>query len=806
MRNFHKIILTLFTLVFALSVSTASAQTDEQVTNKSATFQPYLYVNGNLGINTLHGDIAAKKDLLLDPSFGFGLNVGYQFSPIFGTRLNMTSAKAKSSLEHLSYDGGFTDFSGQLTLDFTNLISKGNNDRFNFYGFGGLGFMMYNGNSVVPKPGNSSTPTGDYDGTAMVFPAGVGFKYAITENLDVTLEGSLHYSSTDNLEGARANDWNLEESYYKKDAMRYASVGLTYKFVGPSAIGFLGGSGASKMIRNHETVSYKVTPAVLQEKGNKVPYEVSVTFPANYFGQFAAVKVAPVLKYGDQEMPLASHVFIGEKVAAKGTKVPYQTGGTYTFKGEFDFLPEMASSVVTVTPVIFTPKDNVTADFKNLGLAEIKLADGIIHTEDFAGGNEEVLLADAGYKVVNIVKESAKIYFPKNLYTYNKRTGLNNTEEAAAAREAVNKFLALGWEIKEINVNAYASPEGEETFNARLSENRAKVGDKYIHTELQGLIKAKDSKIKMKDCSGVTFNVTGNGPDWDGFMVALESSNIAAKSTILNVIKSAAPSKKEEEIRNMILMYPELEKILSPLRRAEIAVYSSEPKRSAEEISALAVTNPNALTIQELLYAATLTNDKAAQANIYKTAATLFPNSFEAQANYASSEINNGNLGNALTLLEKANTLAPNNPTVLNDMGVIYAKQGDWNKAKQYFTNAKNLGANENYNLGVVAIQFGEYDKALELFGSRKCDVNVGLAQLMLEKYEPAKANLSCAVQTCKTNYLLAVVGARTGNDADVFAHLKKAIEINAKLKGVALNDREFIRYFDNAEFLSIVK
>ncbi|MCD6090551.1 MAG: tetratricopeptide repeat protein [Bacteroidales bacterium] len=807
MRNFHKIILTLFTLVFALSVSTAKAQDTEQTAKKRTVFQQHLYVNGNLGINTLWGDITDKKDLLLEPEFGFGLNVGYQYSPIIGARLNMTSGKTKSTLDHLLYDGGFTDLSAQLTVDLTNLLYKDNNNKLNLYGFGGFGIMFYNGDAVIPMGyDNYAVFPGSYKSTAMVFPAGLGFKYNVTENLDVTVEGSFHYSSTDKLEGMSGEDANGKQPFYTMDAVKYASVGLTYKFVGASAIGILGGSGASKMIRNHETVSYKVTPAILQEKGNKVPYEVSVTFPANYFGQLAAVKVAPVLKYGDQEFALASQVFIGEKVIAKGQKVPYLTGGTYTFKGEFDYTPEMANSTVVVTPVIFTPKDNVTADFKNLGLDQIKLADGIIHTENFAGGNEEVLMADAGYKEVSIVNKSAKLFFPKNLFTYNKRSGLNNTETATAARNAVNSFLAQGWEIKNITINAYASPEGEESFNASLSENRAKVADKYIHTELLGLIKAKDSKIKMKDCSGVNFSVTGNGPDWNGFMIALESSSIAGKSTILNVIKSAAPSKKEEEIRNMILMYPELEKILSPLRRAKIVVNASEPKRSNEEIAALAITSPKDLTLEELLFAATLTNDKGAQAGIYKTAVDLFSNSYEANTNFATSEIQKGNLSNALTYLQKANTLSPNNPTVLNDMGVIYAKQGDWEKAKKYFTNAKNLGANENYNLGVVAIQYGEYDNALSLFGSRKCDVNVGLAQLMTGKYESAKANLSCAVETCKTNYLLAVVGARTEKDAEVFASLKKAFAINPKLKGSALNDREFIRYFENAEFLALIK
>lgn len=807
MRNFHKFILTLLTLILVFGTSVATAQ-DNEPTKKATAFDQYFYINGNFGIATFHGDIVAKTNFLKEPKFGFGLNLGYQFAPVLGARLNMTSGKLKSTQDNLSFDGGFTDLSAQLTVDITNLLSKNNNAKSNLYGFGGFGILMYNGNSIVPMPpGNTPFATGDFNGTVMVFPAGIGFKYALNENLDITAEGSFHYSSSDKLEEANAKDFGLKEPFYKMDAAKFLSLGLSYNLTSETTAGIIGGSGAGKMIRNHETVIYEVTPKVLQEKGGKVPYEISVTFPENYFGAGAAVELAPILIYGDQKLTLAKQTFVGEKVVGvEGQMVPYKTGGVYTFSGEFDFTLEMASSEMVMTPIVYDPKKGDEALLNKLSETQVKIADGIIHTEDFAGGNETSLLAASGYKLETIASEKSILYFPHNKFSYNKRTGLNKTKKATDARVDVNEFLAQGWDIKNITVNAYASPEGEQTLNANLSENRAKVADRQIRGQLRKLINAKNSKIDLDNLSGVNFTVVGNGPDWDGFMAALETSNVADKSTILNVIKSASPSSKETEIKNMILMYPELENILSPLRRAEIIVNCSEPKRTAEVIAALATTNPQELTIQELLYAATLTMDEKAQAAIYKTAASLYTSSWEALANNAYMEILNGNYTDALTYLGKANELAPNNATILNNMGVIHAKQGAWDKAKKCFTNAQNLGTNENYNLGVVAIQFGEYDKALKLFGSRKCDVNVGLAQLMTANYEDAKANLSCAKETCKTNYLLAIVGARTANDADVFASLKKAFDINPKLKGKALNDREFVKYFENEKFLTLMK
>lgn len=812
MRNFHKFILTLLTLIIVLGTSVATAQ-DSEPTKKATAFDQYFYINGNLGIATFHGDIADKKDFLKEPKFSFGLNLGYQFSPLFGARLNMTNGQAKSTLDHLLYDGSFTDFSGQLTIDLTNLISKNNDNRLNIYGFGGLGVLFFKADNQIPvmEPVgfNGYTVThGESKGTTLVLPAGLGLKYALTENLDATLEASLHYTTIDYLEGMDGKDpVTGNHPIYAMDAFRNISLGLSYNLTSETTAGIIGGSGAGKMIRNHELVTYKVTPEVLQEKGGKVPYEISVTFPENYFGAGAAVELAPILRYGDQKLTLAKQTFVGEKVVGvEGQMVPYKTGGVYTFSGEFDFTLEMASSEMVMTPIVYDPKKGDEAVLNKLSETQVKIADGIIHTEDFAGGNETSLLATSSYELETIVSEKSILYFPHNKFSYNKRTGLNKTKEATDARVAVNEFLAQGWDIKNITVNAYASPEGEQTLNANLSENRAKVADRQIRGQLRKLINAKNSKIDLDNLSGVNFTVVGNGPDWDGFMATLETSNVAGKSTILNVIKSASPSSKETEIKNMILIYPELENILSPLRRAEITVNCYEPKRTAEVIATLATTNPKELTIQELLYAATLTMDEKAQAAIYKTAASLYTSSWEALANNAYMEILNGNYTDALTYLGKANELAPNNATILNNMGVIHAKQGAWDKAKKCFTNAQNLGTNENYNLGVVAIQFGEYDKALKLFGSRKCDVNVGLAQLMTANYEDAKANLSCAKETCKTNYLLAIVGARTANDADVFASLKKAFDINPKLKGKALNDREFVKYFENEKFLTLMK
>jgi len=831
MRKFHKLILPLIVLIMAASVS--FAQKDGKQVKQKSSFDGYWYINGNVGVTNFYGDVYQKNILVGDEKFAYGARAGYQFSPVFGLRGTFMNGKLQSTsgsgnerdkdLNTLTDELliSLWDASAQLTIDFTNIFRDNKDGWFGIYGFGGIGYANFSSMRldkdlhyiVKDASGNelrngsySDTPGSGMGGaeTAITIPAGLGMYFNVSPKVAVNIESQLSFTNSDDKMDMQTGG----AMAVKNDFYGYTSLGLTYKF--------RSGSGLKKMKKDCEKVKYEVNPEVLEANGDKVAFTVKITYPEKYFGKKSAIKFTPVVKYGNETKVLPSKFFKGEKVEGDGDLVPFATGGTYTYKAEFDYTPAMAQSELVVLPLGFDPKApvnakmsdaDIRAKYKNLDMCETKLADGIRNSGELAGGNEETTLGDHGYELETVVAKSAILYFPKNKANYSKRFGNNKTETAQANRQAIVDFLAQGWDIKDITINAYASPEGEETYNANLSENRANTAGDYAHGELKKLIKAKDSNMGMENCKGVTFNTVGNGPDWNGFMAALQASNIEDKNTMLNVIKSAAPEKKEEEIRNMILIYPELEgDILAPIRRAEITANCFEPKRSAEEISQLATTDPSKLSAEELLYAATLTEDGAAKTTIYNSAAELHPDNWEALNNAAVMAIGNRNFGSALSLLDKANAASPNNAAVLNNYGVVYAKQGNWEKAEENFNAAKKLGNNENYNLGVVAIQNGEYQKALQLFGNKKCDFNIALAQTMLEKYDEATNNLSCANENCKTNYLQAVIGARTGKDEQVYSRLKKAIEINPKFKGRAANDREFVNYFSKEEFMNIVK
>ena len=448
-------------------------------------------------------------------------------------------------------------------------------------------------------------------------------------------------------------------------------------------------------------------------------------------------------------------------------------------------------------------------DFKYVELNDRKIADGVIITPSRLKTKSVGVIAMHGYEKETILTKMANIYFPVNLYNLNWKLPLNKDEGNKQKLTELFDFVATGYKIKSIDIDGWASPEGEETFNENLSQNRAKTTKSYVIGEIKKLIKAKDSKMTIADAEkDINYNLAHHGPDWNGFMANVQNSNLKDKNVILNVINSAGtPAKKEQEIRNMIVIYPEIEEnLLPPLRRAEIAVNLYEPKKTDDEILNLGKTNPGALDEKELLYAATLTKDRDEKLQIYKAAINNYPNSYKGYVNAAAIEIEKGDLTAAKAHLEKAASLEPNSGEVYFNLGVVYALQGNNDKALENFTKAKNLGQDASYNMGVLMIAKGEYQKAINYFGNTTCDYNVAVANIAIKNYSAAEKQLDCAPKDAETYYMAAVLGARTENSEMLFENLTKAIQADASYKEEAKIDREFIKYFEDPNFTALVQ
>ncbi len=600
-------------------------------------------------------------------------------------------------------------------------------------------------------------------------------------------------------------------------------------------VAFAGCNNLKKMANNFNSVSYEVTPEVLETKGGSVEFTVTGNIPPKYFNKKAAVFFQPVLKFDGQDMELTPMTLIGENVDGEGTKVNYENGGTFTYTEQFDFVPEMRASELMVNMVAFLPKEPVAQGMsmadamkmkKAVNLGEVKIADGVIATslrmlvaDEVMEASEDGMQVDSqfavdmlelaphGYEKVTIVSEMATIYYQKNLHFFNKNLEWNKKKDMPGQLENLSNFVRKGWEIKDVEIDGWASPEGEETFNEGLSERRGNTAKTVVFKNLKKLVRENDSKVTYEDPNDLNLKLVGHGPDWNGFMEAVKGSSIKDKQPILNVVKSSRPEQREEEIRNMINIYPELEEsILPSLRRATVMVNCFEPKKTDEEIARLATTNPRELNEKELLYAGTLTDNWNTQYKIYKSATTQFPDSWKGFNNAAYVALKLGETDAAIEYLEKAKNLNSNNGAIANNLGVAYAVKEEYAQAEKNFLNANKMGVDNNYNLGLIDLEKGNYKSAISKFAGVKCNYHVALAQIMVENYKLAEEQLECARKNGGTYYLMAIVGARTNNKSMAMQNLEKAIKTDSKYKKCATVDREFLDYFEDSEYQALIK
>jgi tetratricopeptide (TPR) repeat protein len=837
---------------------------------KRQQFHNYLFVNLNVAGEQENTDVVVNKYVspITNWQFGWGGGFGWQFHPVWGVRLAASTGKlfgeSKKDVFWMQtldpayangvyFNAKFLEYHLDATINFSNLISGYNPDRFlDVYGIAGAGFTEWsthggyytfdeNGDKVNnPRyqdgqdiRGDAGLPTPIYKGYHGGFKdgwnrksninTGLGFAFHIIPQLEANLEVQMKIltGKEDTYIDAlgRTNPYhqgdfldnmdNGEKAIYN-DMYSSVSVGLTYKFVESNPL--------KKMEKNYGQVTWKAEPNPLEAHGGKVAVKITGTFPEGYFHPKAAMWAEPYLVCDGQTIQLKPFLLKGTEVGGEGIVIS-KDGGSFTYETTVDYNNACRASELFVEPIIFLPKSDLPADLtkdkilqdykKNIQLPATKLADGIIITPTRFAFDKTGSIVPHGYVLENILTKEAKIYFEVNKFALNWNVPLNKVEANKAALQGLTDFLALGYKIKDITIDGWASPEGEETLNQGLSENRTKTAQKYVVDKVKGLIKAKDTKLTIKDAEkDITYNLAHHGPDWNGFITSLQNSDIKEKNSILNVINSAGTTaKKEEEIRNMIKIYPEIEaKLLEPLRRSVIVVNCYEPKKTKEEIISLSTSNPTALDEKELLYAASLQTDKKVQLTIYKSAITQFPSSYKGYANAGAVEIDLNDLKAAKAHLEKAASLNANSGEVHNNLGIVYGLEGDYAKAEEHFTKASQLGTDASYNLGVISIYKGEYSKALSQFGNRTCDYNVALAYIASKNYPPAEKQLNCAPKTAPVHYLTAILGSRTNNTSMLFDNLGKAIQLDPAYKAEAKIDREFIKYFADPNFTSLVK
>ena len=856
-KCYHLLSMVLIALLVAMIpvVSVAQDDASKKETTKVRNVAPsykYWYVQAFGGLQQFNGDLSQNLIWNFKSStngnygytgsgYNYGIAIGKQFTRVIGLRLRVAHGQLQSEVEgkyvkdqvapgNTLTNKWFRAFPWetdlQLTVNWLNWILGYKPERvFSSYLIAGFGADQTIGHTVntltgvheawigqEDKPNNVGNTSG-IAGHDLMYKAsaGIGFDFNIHKHWSIPIEFLWRWRGDDLLDMTEGGAMEIKNDMYSS-----VTLGLTYKF------GY--STGCLKVMeKDYGLVKYETTPAVLTEKGDSVMVTVKGTFPEKYFCPTAVMSWQPVLKYEGGQYELKPINLKGEKVTGDGIMIPYKTGGSFTYTEVFPYRPEMSTSELVVAPTAYEPKekvvlkkDEIKAKAKFTELPSRLLAPGIISTPMRINTDQTTLIADHGYIKEVILSKSGVIYFKKDKYDLDLKYGINKTDPAKNALADMHAFLKQGWKLKNIEIDGWASPEGEETRNANLSENRAKTAHTYMIDWYKQQVKEanKDNKDKkavkaLIDAAGkdVNFVLNHHGPDWDGFLKNVQASNVKDKDKIINVINSAGSQlKKEQEIRNMILIYPELEEnLLPPLRRSIIKANAYEPRFTDTELSQMALNSPDKLKVEELLYAATLTNDADAKLKICDAAAKLYPENWKALVNDASANINKGNLEKALTLLTKANEKQANNGIIMNNLGVVYAKMKDYKKAEEYFNKAKQLGENVNYNLGVLMIPKGDYTKANSLLGNATCTYNLGLAQLVSGNLSAAETTLKCAPQNPDTYYLLAIVGARKADTKMLYDNLIKACQ-DANLKTQAKSDREFYNYTNTPEFQSIVK
>ena len=523
---------------------------------------------------------------------------------------------------------------------------------------------------------------------------------------------------------------------------------------------------------------FTTNPEVLEAVGGKVPVTITGKFPEKYFKKNATVEVTPVLRWEGGEAKGQPATLQGKKVQGNDQTISYKAGGTYTMKASFDYVPEMAKSELYLDFKIKKGKKEYT-------IPSVKIADGVIATSELPTVNSAnaAYAPDAFQRVIKQAKEAQIMFMIQ-------QANLRASELKSDSLKAFHKQVVAvagdtkNYKLNNIEISAYASPDGGVKLNTTLAENRQNNTEKYMNQQL------KKGKIETEVDTKYT------AQDWDGFQELVSKSNIQDKDLILRVLSMYSdPEQRETEIKNISSVYKTLaDEILPQLRRARLTANYDVIGRSDEEINAAFDTDAKVLSNDELLYAATLTNDNARKEAIYKKAVELYPNDFRAYNDLGMMAYANGDLAAAENYFKQAASKNANSAEANTNLGLIELTKGNVANAETYLS--KSTGANTaNEALGNLYIKQGQYDRAVQAFGDTKTN-SAALAQILAKDYNKAKSTLSAVKNPdAYTSYLMAIVGARTNNADLVKSSMDKVKQLDATLAANAQNDREFAKY-----------
>ena len=534
--------------------------------------------------------------------------------------------------------------------------------------------------------------------------------------------------------------------------------------------------------------NFRATPSPLETVGNDVPVTVNGTFPEKWFKKKATVKVTPVLKFdGSKEAYANAQSFQGESVAGNAIEIPYKRGANFNMTFNFPFQEEMLDSELYLR---FDGK----VKSKRSKLPDVKVADGVIATSALASAQStNPSVADDGFQRIIKETQDANIHFV--IQQANLRSSELNKSDIDAWKKRIEEAFNDPRQNLDIEVSAYASPDGGLSLNEKLAAEREKNTTKYLESELK----------KRNIDSDVNAKYTAQ--DWEGFRQLLEASNLQDKDLVLRVLSMYTdPETRESEIKNISAVYGDLATTILPqLRRSRLIANIELIGKSDDEIMEFWRNNPKELSPEELLYATTITDNQDDIEKIYQYVTVHFPQDYRGWNNIGTAYYKRGEYDLAKQAIERAATVAPNAAEVNVNKALFLMMDGDTESAKALLGRASEAD-NLDAAIGLLNIMEGDYNQAADVMKGVQSN-NAALAQILTNNYVGAENILKSMKQPdAMTYYLMAIIGSRTNNFNDVLTNLRSAITMDSSLAKRALLDLEFAKYKTNADFTSLLR
>lgn len=523
--------------------------------------------------------------------------------------------------------------------------------------------------------------------------------------------------------------------------------------------------------------NFSVTPNPLETQAGKVPATINGSFPEKYMKKKAVVTVTPELRYGNGQVAKGqSATFQGENVMGNNQTISYRVGGRYNMKTSFDYVPEMQKSELYLT-------FNARIGSKKYDVPAVKVANGVVATSELY---KRAILSDGGciapdsFQRVRSQKQEANIKFLVN------QANLRKSElKSNSVSEFVNMLKKInadreGLNINNVEIQAYASPEGGVSYNDKLAYKRQTTTEGYVQDQL--------------NATNVSTSVDAHytAQDWDGFQQLVQTSNIQDKDVVLRVLSMYKdPEERETQIRNMSSVFQELaDGILPELRRSRLTINYETIGRSDKQIMEQYEADPARLSPDELLYAAAIQDDETKQEAIYKTAAQYYDKDYRAYNNLAALSLAKGDKEAAETYLSQALSLNSNAAEAYANRGLVSLLNGNVEDAETDISKAAG-SENVSYALGVLDIAKGNYTQAESTLESANTNA-AALAQILNKNYSAGAETLDNVTSADGlTDYLHALISARQGNKYAASSYLKQAIEKDPTLKTYSDNDLE---------------